>query len=84
MYITKCSEKVCDNICNLCICQFCYPPLIMQGGCVSVSQVNCSMARLPLISSLDVYSHSELHNSFDRQACNTSMSSSVMHTFLQS
>ena len=46
---------------------------LLQEGCVSVSDVNCSLARLPLISALDVFSHPELHNSHDRAACNKSM-----------
>jgi hypothetical protein len=38
-----------------------------------VSGVNCSMAQLPLISALDIFSHPELHNSHDDTACGTSM-----------
>ena len=32
-----------------------------------MSDVNCSMAQLPLISALDIFSHPELHNSHDDQ-----------------
>ena len=38
-----------------------------------MSDVNCSMAQLPLISALDFFSHPELHNSHDDEACGTSM-----------
>ena len=40
---------------------------------MSVSDVNCSMAQLPLVSALDIFSHPELHNSHDDEACGTSM-----------
>ena len=38
-----------------------------------MSDVNCSMAQLPLISALDIFSHPELHNSHDDKACETGM-----------
>ena len=48
-----------------------------------MSAVNCSMARLPLISALDVFSHPEIHNSHNEKACNrstcfTSLKNSMM------
>lgn len=41
-----------------------------QSGCVSVANINCFSARLPLVSALDNTSHSELHNSDDMSSCN--------------
>ena len=43
-----------------------------QSGCLSVSNINCSMSGLPLVSSLDDFVHNELHNSDDESSCNTS------------
>ena len=43
----------------------------LQSGCISVGDVNCSLAGVPLVSALerDRYTHPEIHNSNDEGSC---------------
>ena len=45
-----------------------------------MSAVNCSAAGLPLVSSLDVVKHKELHNSDSESGCNQSKSGGTMES----
>ena len=53
--------------------------LFLQSGCISVGDVNCSRAGVPLISALerDRYTHPEIHNSNDEGSCGKGRPSGV-------